>query len=120
MDNWSVLVNRMSRLVVIDALGSHPLPSGGLRNINPHRLASGGYRSRTWTSAVLRSHPLPSGGRRTINLHRLASGGQRNINLHRLASGGYRSQFVATRCQAVDSAISTPTVWRAVATDLNS
>ena len=48
------------RQVATGFLRSHPLPSGGSRDNNLHRLATGGYQRQVATA--LRSHPLPSGG----------------------------------------------------------
>jgi len=61
-----------------------------------------------------RSHPLPSGGCCEEDYHRLASGGsgRRWMWRGRLPPSFNRSH----RCQAVDVARKTTTVWRAVAT----
>ena len=72
-DRW------LRRQVATGFLRSHPLPSGGSRDNNLHRLATGGYQRQVATG-FLRSHPLPSGGSRDNNLHRLATGGyQRQV-----------------------------------------
>jgi hypothetical protein len=96
---------------------SHPLPSGGPCEEFLHRLPIVATRcqavdvarktSTVWRTVATgerqlrenetnRSHPLPSGGPCEENFHRLP--------------------IVATRCQAVDVARKTSTVWRTVAT----
>ena len=63
------------------------------------------------TTTVWRAVATGGGGRCEEDHHRLASGGYGSV-----ATGAVDDSYVATRCQAVEVARKTTTVWRAVAT----